>query len=292
MTRMFDDRSYNVGCTCSPALGAASRRRFLRGAATIALCSVRSGDAAWAQVVKAGGTLDHDLLLDLVHANHILAAKGVLDSYGHVSVRDPHDPTRFWMSCAKAPVQVTVEDVMEYDLDCNPIDPRGRPSFYERWIHGEVYKVRPEVMSIVHSHSPTVIPFSATKIAMRPLIQMAAFLARGVPIYDSRPLKPDSDLMIGEQSLGREMAMTLGPSAKVVLLRGHGDVVVGETIRIAVFRAYYTEENAKGQEQAVALGGRDVTYLSVSESEAAEKLTESPASVNRAWDSWLAEIEH
>ena len=270
--------------------GSMSRRVVLCGAAVLTLFSSRIAEAAVAEPSASSETLSTDLLDDLVSANHILANKGVLDAFGHVSVRDPRNPGHFWMSSAKAPAQVSAEDVMPYDLDCNPLDARGRPSYYEKWIHGEVYKVRPDVKCVVHSHSPTVVPFSATNTAMRPLLQTAAFLGRGVPVYDNRPFEPDSDLMIGKQSLGREMAKKLGPAAKVVLLRGHGDVVVGETIRLAVFRAYYTEANAKGQEQAIALGGKDVTYLNEVEGAAAEKVTESPSSVNRAWDVWKQEL--
>jgi HCOMODA/2-hydroxy-3-carboxy-muconic semialdehyde decarboxylase len=135
-----------------------------------------------------------------------------------------------------------------------------------------------------------VIPFSVTNVPLRPLLQQASFLALGAPVYDNRPFLANSDLMIGQQFLGREMAKKLGPTSAVLLLRGHGDVVVAPSIRLAVFRAYYTEINARAQEQAIALGDKDVTYMTPEEGAAAEKLTESPASVNRSWQLWKQEI--
>ncbi len=273
------------------AIATPSHRYMTIAAKTIALGSVLLARSVFARSQVHDVSLDRRLLRDLVFANHVLALKGVLDTYGHVSVRDPKNPERFWMSRAKSPALVTPEDIMEYDLECEPIDPRGRSSYYEKWIHGETYKARPDVNCVVHSHSPTVIPFSATNVPLRPLLQTAAFLARGVPVYDNRPFEPDSDLMIGQQDLGREMARKLGPTASIVLLRGHGDVVVGDSIQTAVFRAYYTEVNAKGQEQAVALAGQDVVYLSDGEGRAAEKLTESPSSIGRAWQLWRHEMQ-
>ncbi len=257
---------------------------------TIAIGSVLVAKSLFTRLKHPDVSLDRRLLSDLVFANHILAFKGVLDAYGHVSVRDPNNPERFWMSRSKSPALVEPEDIMEYDLECEPINPRGRHSYYEKWIHGETYKARPDVKAVVHSHSPTVIPFSATGVPLKPLLQTAAFLGRGVPVYDNRPIDPESDLMIGKQHLGCEMARKLGSTASVLLLRGHGDVVVGDSIQTAVFRAYYTEVNAKGQEQAVALAGQDVIYLSDGESAAAEALTESASSVGRAWQLWKHEI--
>jgi HCOMODA/2-hydroxy-3-carboxy-muconic semialdehyde decarboxylase len=267
-----------------------SRRRFLISSTGAAVGAALIPGISFAQSVRADPALDIALLNDIVSANQILAHEGVLDAYGHVSVRDPRNPNRFWMSRSVAPAQVTAEDIMEYDLDCNPLDARGRVSYYERWIHGETYKARPDVHCVVHSHSLTVIPFSVTNVPLRPLLQQASFLALGAPVYDNRPFLANSDLMIGQQFLGREMAKKLGPTSAVLLLRGHGDVVVAPSIRLAVFRAYYTEINARAQEQAIALGGKDVTYMTPEEGAAAEKLTESPPSVNRSWQLWKQEI--
>ncbi len=267
-----------------------SRRGFVLsaiGALAVAASISRVSEAEPALVELS---LKDAILNDLVSANHILAHLGVLDAYGHISVRDPNDPGRFWMSRAQAPAEIVAEDIMEYDLDCNPLNPQGRKSYYEKWIHGETYKARPDVKCVVHSHSPTVIPFSTTTVPLRPLLQTASFLARGVSVYDNRPFLANSDLMIGQQSLGREMAKKLGPTSAVVLLRGHGDVVVGPSIQVTVFRAYYTELDARAQEQAIALGGDQVMYLTEGEGAAAEKLTESPSSVDRSWQLWKEEV--
>ncbi len=267
-----------------------ARKPLLLGTSFAALATLLT-KLAYSRFAYEQNSLPWSLRRDLVDANQILSHIGVLDAYGHVSVRDPHRADRFWMSSSKAPALVSAADITEYDLDCNPVHARGRRSYYEKWIHGEVYKVRPDVHAIIHSHSPTVIPFSATNADLQPLLQTAAFLTRGVPVYDNRRYLPDSDLMIGQQFLGREMAQTLGPDAAVVLLRGHGDVVVGPNLRTAVFRAYYTELNAKEQEQAIALGGRDVIYLNPGEGIAAERLTESPQSVDRSWTLWKSNLE-
>ena len=200
--------------------------------------------------------LEASLLDDLVAANRVLALKGVLDALGHVSVRDSHNPNRYWMSRSLAPALVTPSDIMEFDLDGNPIDRSGRALYVERFIHGEIYKARADVNAIVHSHSPTVIPFSVTKLPLQPVLHNASFLSFGAPVFDSRTIAANSDLLINTPALGAALAKALGPTAAVVLLRAHGDAVVASSLPLAVFRAYYTEVNAQEQEQAIALGGK------------------------------------
>jgi ribulose-5-phosphate 4-epimerase/fuculose-1-phosphate aldolase len=231
--------------------------------------------------------LEASLLDDLVAANRVLAQKGVLDALGHVSVRDPHDPNRYWMSRSLAPALVTPSDIMEFDLDSNAIDRQGRPLYVERFIHGEIYKARPDVNAIVHSHSPTVIPFSVTKVPLQPVLHNASFLAFGAPIFDTRTIAADSDLLIRTPAFGAALAKALGSTAAVVLLRGHGDAVVASSLPDAVFRAYYTEVNAREQEQAIALGGKDVVYITPEEAATREK--ESHQSFARAWELWKRE---
>jgi ribulose-5-phosphate 4-epimerase/fuculose-1-phosphate aldolase len=274
-----------MACGCLVA-----RRGFLARIGGVAIGATLAPRVVIAQASSADVGLDRELLDDLVAANRILAHQGVLDTFGHVSVRDPCNPDRFWMSCSKAPAQVTADDIMQYDLDCNPLDARGRPSYYEKWIHGEMYRMRDDVQCVVPSHSPTVIPFSVSRVPLWPLLQMAGFLAFGVPVFDSGRFIADPDLMIGQPMLGREMARVLGPTSDVVLLRGHGDVVVGASIELAVFRAYYTEINARAQQQAIALGGGEIRYLSVRERMAAEKVVGSTSSVNRAWQQWKKDV--
>jgi HCOMODA/2-hydroxy-3-carboxy-muconic semialdehyde decarboxylase len=225
---------------------------------------------------------------DLVAANRILASQGVLDGFGHVSVRCPGDPSHYLMSCSVAAALVTAEDVVMHDMENRPVREADRQKklYYERWIHGEVYKARPEVGAIVHSHSPTVVPFASTLAPLRPLLHNASFLGFGAPVFEIRKHVAGSDLMISTAELGRSMASVLGHEAQVVLLRGHGNVVVGPTLQVAVFRAYYTEINARQQLQAIMLGGDAVVYMDESECRATDKVM--IANTDRPWALWKA----
>ena len=179
-------------------------------------------------------------------ANRILVAEGVLDAYGHVSMRHTRDPNRYVMSRSLALILVTADDMIEYDVDSTPVDANGRRSVRERFIHGEIFKARPDVKAVIHSHSPAVIPFGVTQVPMRPVYHMAAFLHVGVPVWDIRSVQdPDTaGLLVQNGALGKSLATALG-SKRVVLMRGHGNVVVGPDVRTAVARAIYTEVNAR-----------------------------------------------
>jgi HCOMODA/2-hydroxy-3-carboxy-muconic semialdehyde decarboxylase len=191
------------------------------------------------------------------------------------------------MSRSIAPALVTEADIIEHDLDNNAIHAkdRGAKLYYERWIHGEVYKARGDVNAVVHSHSPTVVPFASTKAALRPLLHNASFLGFGAPIFEIRNVVKHSDLMISSAPLGQAMVAAMG-AASVVLLRGHGNVVVGPTMPITVFRAYYTEINARQQLNAIALGPDDVVYMDAGECETTDKIMQSVA--GRPWELWKA----
>lgn len=232
-----------------------------------------------------------ETISDLVFANHILALEGVLDGFGHVSVRDPRNPQHYLMSQSIAPALVTADDVVLHDLDNKAVleKDRDKKLYYERWIYGEVYRARPEVNAIVHSHSPTVVPFASTKAPLRPLLHNASFLGFGAPVFEICDHLQRSDLMISTAALGRAMAATLGTAADVVLLRGHGNVVVGPTIQIAVFRAYYTEINARQQLQAMHLDGGDVVYMDAGECETTDKVMQAVA--GRPWELWKAKVK-
>lgn len=219
-------------------------------------------------------------------ANRVLADQGVLDGFGHVSVRHPTDPNRFLMSRSLAPALVKAEDIMEFDRDGNPVDPRGRAVFLERFIHAEVYKARPDAQAVVHSHSPGVIPFGVSQKPMKAMYHIAAFLAAGVPVFEIRDAGGMTDMLVRSNDLGKALAAALGDKA-VVLMRGHGDVVVGPTLPMAVFRAIYTEANARLQAQAIALGG-PITYLEVEEGERANKALDLIHL--RAWDLWKRSV--
>src|SRR5262245_10116582 len=194
----------------------------------------------------SAGPVDPALIEDLVAASRILVEQGVLDAFGHVSVRHPKDPNRFLMSRSLAPALVQAEDIVEHDLDGNGIDAKGRGLFLERFIHAEVYKARPDVMAVVHSHSPSVIPFGVVQTPMKAMYHNAAFLAQGVPVFDIRKHFGMTSMLVSSGAIGKVLAADLGYKP-VVLMRGHGSVAVGPSLPIAVFRAVYTEINAKLQ---------------------------------------------
>ena len=172
-----------------------------------------------------------ELIDDLVAANRILSDQGVVDGFGHVSARHPGDPKRFLLARSMAPGLVTADDIMEFDLDGAALDPRGRTPYVERFIHSEIYKAHPEINAVVHSHSPSVIPFGVTKVPLRPIYHTSSFLGAGVPVFEIREAGgPATDMLIRTPDLGAALAQKIGVSA-VVLMRGHGDVVVGWTVR-------------------------------------------------------------
>jgi ribulose-5-phosphate 4-epimerase/fuculose-1-phosphate aldolase len=194
------------------------------------------------------------LFQDLAIAYRLLAEYGIIDAYGHISVRSAERPDRFWMARAIAPELVTEHDMMEFDMQSEPIDAQGRSPVNERFIHGEVYKVRPEVMAVVHNHSPSVIPFSCTDNPLHPIFHMSAFIGLGVPTWEIRQAREGTDMLVRDTYLGASLAAKLArhPAA---LMRGHGAVVVGESLQVAVGRSVYLEQNARMQFQAQLLAG-------------------------------------
>lgn len=230
---------------------------------------------------------DTALIGDLVIANHILAEQGVLDAFGHVSVRHPDDPQRFLLSRSLAPALVTADDIMEYDLDGNAIDPRGRASFLERFIHAEIFRARADVSAIVHSHAPAVVAFGTTQAPLRPITVVAAFLSPRVPVFEIRRVAGMSNMLVSNGQLGHALAATLGANS-VALMRGHGMVVAAPTLPLAVYRAVYTSINAKLESDAISLGG-PVTFLEPEEAETANKTLDQIHL--RAWELWKRQAQ-
>jgi ribulose-5-phosphate 4-epimerase/fuculose-1-phosphate aldolase len=253
----------------------------------LALASLAIALPLHAQTAGPPPNVPPALLEDIVTGSRILAEFGVVDAFGHVSARDPANTDRFLMSRSLAPAQVTADDIMAFDLDGNAIDARGRPVFLERFIHAEIYRARPDVMSVVHTHSPGVIPFSVSKTPLRALFHNAAFLAGGVPVWDIAHEFGATDMLVRDNGIGKSLARALADKP-VVLMRGHGDVAVGPNVKIAVFRAYYTDVDARLQAQAIGLGG-DVTYLSVDEGAKAD--TVNLAIIDRAWNLWKQKVQ-
>ena len=224
-----------------------------------------------------------ELLDDLVAANRVLAMEGVLDGYGHVSVRAQARPGHFILSRSLAPQLVTRADLIEHGPDSEPIGDKRR-GYLERFIHGEIYRTRPDVMAVVHSHAETVVPFGITRGKLRPVYHMASFLWGGVPVFDMRRFRKDSDLLVRDRPMGEALANALG-ACPCVLMRGHGMTVVGDSLPEVVFRAIYTMVNARLQLQAGQLEG-PTTFLSEAEGRLA---TESNRpTIERPWQLWKA----
>jgi ribulose-5-phosphate 4-epimerase/fuculose-1-phosphate aldolase len=221
---------------------------------------------------------------ELVDANHILFDQGVVDGFGHVSMRHPVRPDHFLLARSMAPALVTAKDVLEFDPDGAPTEAGGPAVYLERFIHSEIYRTRPDVVAVVHSHSPAVVPFSVVSgTKLRPICHMCGFLGAATPVFEIRDVAgPGSDLLIRDSRLGAALAQSLGQSA-AVLMRGHGSTVVGGTLRQAVFRAVYTEIGARLQSEAMRLG--PVTYLTEEEGEATARTND--AQIDRTWLLWL-----
>jgi ribulose-5-phosphate 4-epimerase/fuculose-1-phosphate aldolase len=244
--------------------------------------------AANPAVVPSASSADPELVDDLVTANRILADQGVLDGFGHVSARHDKDPGRFLLARSMAPALVTAADIMEFDLDSNPVDPCGRTVYLERFIHSGIYQAQPEVRAVVHSHSPAVIPFGVVGVALRPIFHLGGFLGPGVPVFEIRDTGgPATDMLIRDPTLGAALARKIG-SAPVALMRGHGNVVVGRSIMEAVFRAIYTEVNAKLASEALRLGEGQVVFLNEEEAKAAAET--NSAQIGRPWELWKAKV--
>jgi HCOMODA/2-hydroxy-3-carboxy-muconic semialdehyde decarboxylase len=224
---------------------------------------------------------------ELVDANHILFDQGVVDGFGHVSLRHPLHSDRFLLARSMAPALVSEGDILTFDLDGVAVERTGPAAYLERFIHSEIYRKRPDVMAVVHSHSPAVVPFGVVRgTKLRPVCHMCGFLGAETPVFEIRDFAgPGSDLLIRDARLGAALAQSLSSGA-AVLMRGHGSTVVGGSLRQAVFRAVYTELGARLQAEALRLG--EVTYLTEAEAEAAARSNDGQ--IDRAWSLWLKAV--
>lgn len=228
------------------------------------------------------------LVEELVTANRILAREGVVDSFGHISVRHPQDPQRYLLSRARAPDCIENDDIMEFTLDGTPIDARGRAPYLERFIHGALYEARPDVMSVVHNHSESVIPFGVVSTAtIKPIFHMGASIGPEVPVWDSHDHFGDTALLVDSMDMGRDLAKLLG-AGRTALMRGHGATVAGRSIRHAVYISVYLEVNARLQQQAMRMG--EVKFLTPGEVRKVADRTGSYG-INRAWENWCRRAE-
>lgn len=259
-------------CLCCQPMG----RRLLAAALAAAAAS-----PALAQAPSAGAP-DPALLDDIVAADRILSDQGVIDGFGHVSVRHNLAPDRHLLARGMAPALVTRDDIIDHDLDSNPLNAGGRVSYLERFIHGEIHKARPDVMAVVHGHSPAVPPFADTGLALRPMNHIAGILGGGAPVFEIRGTGGlSTDMLIRNAALGKALAKTLG-GRPVALPRGHRSVTAAQSIRQVVFRAIYTEVNARAHADAMKIG----TPIFLNAEEAAAAMKTNDALVERPWALW------
>lgn len=221
------------------------------------------------------------LMQEAVTANRILAREGVVDAYGHVSIRHPEHEDRYLLSCSRSPELVTLDDIMEFTLDGEALDDSGRPAYAERFIHGAVYEARPDVNSVVHNHSHAVIPFGVTGVPLRPMVHVGAAIGADIPVWDIRDKFGDTNLLVVNMEQGRDMANCLGKE-RLALMRGHGCVVTGGTVQESVMTSIYLQVAANLQLQSMQLG--EITYLSPGEVQKCTEVFVSDLSVNRAWE--------
>jgi ribulose-5-phosphate 4-epimerase/fuculose-1-phosphate aldolase len=256
-----------------------TRRSFLAGSVLLGVHAA----FGMQQPPASAGAADPKMIEDLVAAYRILAQQGVLDGFGHVSARHNRSANRFIMARSLAPELVTAADLIEFDLDGNAVDAKGRALYSERFIHAEIYRARSDVRSVVHNHAPSLIPFGVTTVPLRPMYHMASFIGNGVPVFDIRKSFGMTDMLVSDSAKGRALAQALGDKT-CVLMRGHGVAVVGSSIQYAVGRSIYLELNARIQAQSLALGG-NITYLDPQE---AQKMMDAGENrgYERPWELW------
>jgi ribulose-5-phosphate 4-epimerase/fuculose-1-phosphate aldolase len=225
------------------------------------------------------------LIEELVVGNRILFERNVVDAFGHISVRHDKDPSKFLLSRHRAPGLVSAEDLITYDLDCNPLDNKDARQYGEKWIHGEIYRARPDVIAVVHCHAPALIPFGATRNTLKPLYHMSGFLGEGVAHFEIRDTAgPTTDMLIRTQQLGKALAGCLADKP-MVLMRGHGATMAGKSIQQVVYRSIYAALNASLQMEAVQLG--EPIYLE--REEARKAAATNDGALDRAWALWQRE---
>lgn len=221
---------------------------------------------------------------ELVVANRIVAHLKLVDSFGHVTVRNPENPRTFFMSRSRAPSLVTKEDILEFNLDSSPVDLRGMSPYKERFIHGCIYKARPDVQAVCHNHAHELLPLAVTKTAMRPALHSAAVIGDDVPVWDIRDEFGDTNLLVTSNEMGDSLARAVG-RGRAALMRGHGSVIAGKSVQDVVFTTYYLRLNAEVLIKALSMG-KEVTYLSPGEIEQSGELHMQPLSQGRAWEEW------
>lgn len=221
---------------------------------------------------------------ELVIANRIVAHLRLVDSFGHVTVRNPENPQRFFMSRSRAPSLVTKDDILEFNVDSSPVDLHGFSPYKERFIHGALFNARPDVMAVCHNHAHELLPLAVTKTAMRPALHSASVIGHHVPVWDIRDEFGDTDMLVTSNEMGDSLARSVG-QGRAALMRGHGSVIAGKSLRDVVFTTYYLGLNAEVLIKAMSMG-KDITYLSAGEVDKSGELHSQSLSQGRAWEEW------
>ena len=253
--------------------------------AVCVLMSLGAGGAAAQQAPASAGPVDAQLIEDLVAANRILANHGLLDGWGHVSVRHDKDPNRYLMARGVSADLVTAKDIIEFDLDSRPVDTHGLPMsalFTERYIHGEIYKTRPDVIAVVHTHAPSLIPFGVTKVPLKPMYHRSAFIAFGIPVFEIRERAGMTDMLIRNATLGRNLTEALG-NHPAVLMRGHGAAITGPSLQRVVSRTIFLALNATLQAEAMRMNV-PIDYMDPEEARKIE--AREGHGLARTWEGW------
>lgn len=228
-----------------------------------------------------------DLLSQLALANRMVANEGILDAFGHISMRHPTNPNRYFLSRSRAPELVEPGDLLEFDLDSEPVATPKARLYSERVIHGEIYKARPDINAVCHHHAPAIMPYTIAGMPLLPVFHLGAAMGQRAPFWDSRDEFGDTNLLVVKPEEGASLARALGSHA-MVLMRRHGATVVGGDLRELVFRTIYSTRNAEYQSAAHALG--KVEPLSDGEAELAAQLNLAPGPVARAWEFWVRRL--
>jgi HCOMODA/2-hydroxy-3-carboxy-muconic semialdehyde decarboxylase len=225
---------------------------------------------------------------ELALANQIVANEGIIDAFGHVSMRRPENPSRYLLSRSRAPELVTPDDFIEYDLNSQPLRDPVVSQYSERVIHGEIYKARPEVNSVCHHHCPAFMPLLATGTDYMPIFHLGSVGGIRPPFWDQRDEFGDTNMLVIKPEEGASLARALGTHWMVLMMR-HGVTVAGTSVRDCVFRAVFSARNAEYQVRAMTIG-TDIATLSAGEAKLAGEISAKTTGLTRSWEYWSMRI--
>ncbi|MCQ8783051.1 class II aldolase/adducin family protein [Mangrovibrevibacter kandeliae] len=241
--------------------------------------------------MSASNAASHDrdvveaTLTTLVMANRILAREGIIDNFGHVSVRHPLNPERYFLSRSRSPEIVSRDDILEFTLEGELVGDDPRKPYAERHIHGAIFKDRPDVNAVTHHHARSILPFTMSDVSLRPMFHMASVIGATIPVWDSQHEFGDTNMLVDSMPMGHSLARTLGQN-RAVLMRGHGATCAASDLKAVVMISIGLRDNAELIHSTRQMG--EVTYLTDGEIEKTSGMLLSPMPVARAWDYWVA----